>query len=88
MTPSATASLTAPSTQWMTSRSANSAGVSKSLSTIAKHFTIMTRTQLINGIINYAFETDTECCFDVMAVGKTVVKKYAFGAGEDAELTK
>lgn len=41
------------------------------------------------GNANYrAFETDTECCFDVMAVGKTVVKKYAFGAGDDAELTK
>ena len=41
------------------------------------------------GNANYrAFETDTECCFDVMSVGKTVVKKYAFGAGDDAELTK
>lgn len=41
------------------------------------------------GSANYrAFETDTECCFDVMAVGKDVVKKYAFGAGKDAELTE
>ena len=35
-----------------------------------------------------AFGTDSECCFDVMVVGKDVVKKYAFGAGKDAELTK
>lgn len=41
------------------------------------------------GSANYrAFETDTECCFDVMVVGKKVVKKYAFGAGKDAELTE